>query len=301
MADLHDRRVLVTGASGFLGSHLCRRLRAQGAEVHGVSRQARQDEAGLRWWRSDGASVEAFRRLLADIKPNLIYHLSGHVTASPQLDLVLPIFHSLLESTVHLLAAAAEHGAPRVVLTGSLTEPAPTVDDVAPASPYAAAKWAASAYGRLFHELYHLPVVIARPFMTYGPGQGSTKVIPYVTRCLLQGDSPKLSSGQWQTDWIYVDDVIEGLVAVGTVPGIEGATFDLGSGVLHSVSTVVQRIAYLLDSHVEPVFGAVPDRPNEQPRVAELGPALARLNWKPLIPLDAGLMRTIEWYRRQSS
>ena len=99
-------------------------------------------------------------------------------------------------------------------------------------SPYAAAKWAAAGYGRMFHSLYDTPVVILRPFMTYGPGQASTKLIPAVTLALLRASGPRLSSGRHRSDWVYISDVIEGFVAAATVPGIEGKTIDLGSGTL---------------------------------------------------------------------
>jgi nucleoside-diphosphate-sugar epimerase len=81
---------------------------------------------------------------------------------------VVPAFHSLLGSTLNLLAAVDELGCGRVVLTGSLTEPRSSGDEVVPSSPYAAAKWASTAYARMFHALYGTPVVIVRPFMAYG-------------------------------------------------------------------------------------------------------------------------------------
>ncbi|MEP6935989.1 MAG: SDR family NAD(P)-dependent oxidoreductase, partial [Nitrospirota bacterium] len=147
-----QQKVLVTGGSGFLGSHLCRRLVELGAEVHATSRATRAEQkSGFRWWQTDLADMTAARDLLATIKPDVIYHLAGFVGASPARELVAPTFHSLLLSTVNLLTAVTEIGCRRLILIGSLTEPEATKAEATPVSPYAAAKWAASGYGRMFH------------------------------------------------------------------------------------------------------------------------------------------------------
>jgi nucleoside-diphosphate-sugar epimerase len=239
------------------------------------------------------------QRLLHVIKPDVIFHLSGQVTAAPDLQLVLPTLHSLLVSTVNLLTVATDIGCRRIVLAGSLTEPEPGHTDAAPGSPYAAAKWASSTYGRMFHALYRTPVVITRPFMTYGPRQDRRKFIPYIMLSLLQGEAPKLSSGQWQTDWIYVDDVVDGLLAAAQVPDVEGCAIDLGSGTLVSMRAVVQHIVDLVGSRAEPLFGALPDRPLEPVRIADTASAYALMGWKPTTPLEEGLKRTLDWYKRQ--
>src|SRR5262249_41964705 len=129
---------------------------------------------------ADFADLEQTRAVFAAARPDVVYHLAGAVGAGPQAELVAPTFHSLLESTINVLLAALEHGKPRVVLAGSFTEPPPGGDWPAPGSPYAAAKWAASAYGRMFHALYQQPVVVLRPFMAYGPGQAPSKLLPSV-------------------------------------------------------------------------------------------------------------------------
>jgi nucleoside-diphosphate-sugar epimerase len=151
----------------------------------------------------------------------------------------------------------------------------------------------------MFHELYQTPVVIVRPFMTYGPGQDIRKLIPHIMLSLLQEEAPKLSSGQWQADWIYVDDVVDGFLAAAQVPDVEGHTVDLGSGVLVSIRAVVEQIVHLVGSHVEPLFGALPDRPLEQVRVADTASSYAMMGWEPSTPLIEGLKRTLAWYKRQ--
>jgi UDP-glucose 4-epimerase len=296
-----QEKVLVTGGSGFLGSHLCRRLLECGAEVHATSRLPRAQQGdGPLWWQADLADIAAAHALVSKIKPDVIYHLAGSVGASPARELVMPTFHSLLVSTVNLLTAVTETGCRRLVLTGSLTEPQASQAEAMPGSPYAAAKWASSAYGRMFHSLYGTPCVIARIFMTYGPAQDPRKIIPAVTLALLKGEAPRLSSGRWKADWIYIDDVIDGLLAAAQAPHVEGCTFDLGSGVLVTVRAIVQQLVKLVcTDQLEPMFGALPDRPFEQVRVAKIAGAEVKLGWKPLIPFNEGLMRTVEWYRTQ--
>ena len=300
---LAGRKVLITGATGFLGSHLCGRLSESGAEVHAASRSQRsaEVESSVRWWQVDMTDVSAVRHLLTTVEPSIIYHLSGLSVAAPDCELVLPIFHSLLGSTVNVLTAATEIGKPRVVLAASLTEPEGGRKEPTPGSPYAAAKWAAGGYARMFHRLYQLPVVLVRPFQTYGPGQDERKLIPYMILSLLRGEAPKLSSGNQQFDWIYIDDVVDGLIAGGETANVEGSTIDLGSGIPVSVHDIADRLLRLVGAQATPVFGARADRPVEWARVADVQDAHAKLGWRPTVPLEAGLKKTVEWYRRHVS
>jgi UDP-glucose 4-epimerase len=295
------RKLLITGASGFIGSHLRNRLCRGDGEVHAVSRTERYSaEDGVRWWQGELAELTVVRELLTAVKPDVIFHLASHVVGARGLDVVTPTFRNNLISTVNLLIAASEVGCRRIVLTGSLEEPERGDSEAVPCSPYAAAKWASSAYARMFHALYQLPVVILRVFMVYGPAQQDLrKLIPYVILSLLRGEAPKLTSGHRPVDWIYVDDVVDGLLAAAQVPAAEGCTIDLGSGVLVSVRAVVQQIANIVGSSVEPVFGAVPDRPLEQVRAANPTDIAAKLGWSPTIALEEGLKRTVDWYTQQ--
>jgi nucleoside-diphosphate-sugar epimerase len=292
------KKILITGASGFIGSCLCQKLIAMGAEVHGVSRTLQQKESkDLNWWQGDMAEITRVRELITTIKPGFFFHLASCVSGSRDLSLVLPTLHSNLISTVNLLTAVTEAGCNRIILIGSLEEPEPG-SEVIPSSPYAAGKWSSSAYARMFYALYQTPVVNARLFMVYGPGQRDLrKLVPYVTLSLLRNDAPKVSSGIRQVDWIYVEDVVEGLVAMIQSPGIEGKTVDLGSGTLVPVRAVVEKLAGIIDAGVGPVFGAIGERPMEQVRVAQIKNTQAMIGWKPTISLEKGLENTVHWYK----
>ena len=292
----NNRTVLVTGATGFIGTPLCRRLVENGANVYALSRSSQESTSGeLHWIQADLANISSVRQIFNQVNPDIIFHFSGLSTAATDLELVIPTFQSLLASTVYLLVSAADLGCSRFVLPGSLTEP--VVGHFNPGSPYGAAKWASSIYGRMFFDLYKTPVVNIRPFMTYGPGQSLGKLVPYATLSALRGESPKLSSGEWKADWIYVDDVVAGFLAAGATPGIDGLTIDLGSGELTTIALVVQKIIDLTGHKVKPIFGSQPDRPFEQIRVADTKQAYATLGWQPTISLTEGLERTISWLR----
>lgn len=297
---LHGSRVLVTGASGFLGSHLVHRLRSMGAELYGLSRSRRDASEGqLRWVSVDLCDSRATSELLATIRPDVIFHFGGFVTATPDMSAVRPTFESLLASTVNLLAAATECGCRRVILPGSMTEPPIAAGQVTPMSPYMAAKWAASTYARMFRALYRTPVVIVRSSMTYGPGQPATRLVPQVVTALLRGEAPKLSSGKMEADWTYIDDMTDGILAAGLAPDVEGLTIDLGTGHVTTAREVVELVVDLLGTTIRPIFGALPDRPGERSHPADTRAARERLGWTATTSLRDGLRRTIEWFQSQ--
>jgi len=298
--NLSGKRMLVTGASGFIGSHLCRCLLKENAEVHAVSRKKYTSaDTRLRWWQGDLSDVGAVRNILTAVRPDTIFHLASHVAGARDLELVLSMFNSNLCAAVNVLTVAAEMGCRRIILAGSLEEAGPNDSEVVPSSPYAAAKWACSAYARMFYALYKTPVVIARLFMVYGPGQQDlSKLVPYVALSLLQGNAPKLASGQREVDWIYVEDAVDGLIAMADSPDIEGKTIDLGSGTLVPIRTVVNHMVKMVNPGIQPLFGALPDRPMEQVRAADTSGTFDSIYWRPVTSLENGLAQTIDWYRR---
>lgn len=299
MVPIKNEKLLVIGARGFLGSHLCDRLVSSGVQVYGVTRSKQQCvRNGVHWRQGDFADIQSARSVIRSVQPDVIFHLAGVVTAAPDVSLVLPTLHSIVVSTVNTLLIANEVGCRRVVLAGSLTEP-PLGQDFVPTSPYTAAKWAGSVYARMFHQLYDLPVVIVRPFMAYGPRQSAEKLIPHVTVSLLKGRAPKLSNGNWQVDWIYIDDIIGAFVAAAMANGIVGRTIDVGTGVLVSVRTIVEQLVGLTHATAKPIFGAIADRPLEEVRFADIANSYELLGWKPAVPLIEGLRRTVQWYEQR--
>jgi len=303
-APVHDRksitgrRVLVTGAAGFLGTNLCRALELAGARVYAVTRGSSPRASGqLERIQADCANPDALRSVLSAVKPQVIYHLTGYGVGGPDLAAVLPTLQSDLVACVNILALATEAGFERMVLAASLEEPMRL--DESPASPYATAKWCCSAYARMFHRVYHAPVTLVRPYMTYGPGQRPHKVIPSIILSILQGRAPELGSAHRPVDWVYVDDVVEGMIAAAEVSGVEGTTIDLGSGATITIREVAERISSMMGGRLEPRSSSQPDRSSEIVRVADVAVARDRLGWVSKTSLEAGLHKTIQWYRQK--
>ena len=300
MTALRGRIALVTGASGFIGSALCVRLRDAGAVVHAVARR-RPEGADDGFHTGDLADASTVDAVVEAVRPDVIFHLASHVSGSRDVDTVRPTLASNLVSTVNILVAARRAETGRVIVAGSLEEPGPDEPEPVPVSPYAAGKFGASAYARMFSSLYGLPIVTLRIFMVYGPGQrDETKLLPYVITSLLRGESPRLSSGTRPVDWVYVGDVVDAFLKAAVSDGAVGETVDVGSGSLVSVREIVKEVARRIDPEIDLGFGALPDRPFERVRVADVERTMRFLGWAPKTSLDQGLRDTVAWYAAQA-
>jgi UDP-glucose 4-epimerase len=298
MRSLSGQRLLVTGGTGFIGERLCRRAAEHGATVHAVSRHPGIASEGVLWEGADLTDHLAVQGLFSRLRPDVVLHLASEVSGARDRDLVLPMLRANLLAAVNVMLACGDAGCRRLVLAGSMEEPDLGDSEAVAQSPYAASKWAALAYARLFHTLYKLPVVHLRVFMVYGPGQRDLrKLVPYATVSLLRGRSPKLTSGARAVDWIYVDDVVDAFLRAAVAPGVEGMSLDIGSGELITAHALVDRLCALVDGDVEPVFGALADRQLERVRVADPTRAAQAMGWRPRTPLDEGLELTVKFYR----
>lgn len=288
-------RALVTGATGFIGSHLVRRLRSLGADVHAVSRRQVAVADGVTWHAADLADADATAELIRSSAPDLVFHLASAVTGAREVKLVRPVLDANLGAAVNLLTAVADAPGTRLVLAGSVEEPRGA--EPVPSSPYAAAKSAATGYARMFHELWGVPVTVLRVAMVYGPAQpDTTKLVPYVTLALLRGQQPELSSGTRLVDWVYVDDVVDAFLAAAVTERAAGQVLDIGSGVQVSIRDTIELLAGIVGGAARPRFGAIADRPLDHAQVADPAPAGDLLNWHPTTTLADGLRHTVDWY-----
>jgi nucleoside-diphosphate-sugar epimerase len=290
-------KVLVTGARGFFGSHAVTRAKEYGAQVYALARQADSGDREVRWLSGDLTDPKAVLALVDQVRPDVVFHLAGQTIGAPGKEFVLPSFRNNLAATVNVLLALAEVGCRRVVVTGSGEEPRSENGEVVAISPYGASKGAEVIYARMFHALYRLPVVIVRPFITYGPRQRPSKLVPSLTLSLIRGESPTVSQPDREADWIYIDDVIDGIVAAGEVPGAEGSTIELGSGNLVSIREIAEQLRQIIDGNAAVRYVKSERSVGMHGRHAELEIARRLLDWHPKTSLHQGLVQTVAWYR----
>ncbi len=304
-SDWRDRRVLVTGGSGFIGRHLVGQLVGGGARVVATSHRTRidaiepvdsrttdQSRGSLEWCQVDLLDQVAVGSLLNRVRPDVVLHLAGLVSGARGIEQVMPMLDANLRAMVLLMEACVGSGCERFVQAGSLEE----ADQVqaAPASPYAASKAAASIYARLFAAHYGLSTAVARIFMVYGPGvQDTNKLVPYVIRRLLSGQPLELADGTRPVDWIFVEDVASGLLALARG---EADRAELGSGCLTTVREVVEQIIERVAPGCEALYGSLPERSYERVSRADLS-INESLGWEPRVSLSQGLDLTIAWFR----
>lgn len=290
-------RVLVTGAGGYIGRALCARLAFLGSSLTGVGRSAAPPGFAGRWIRCDLTDWAAVSALVAECRAAWVFHLAGCTIGDQGIDAAWPTLRDNVLGTVPLLAAVSKTGCDRIVLTASLRDPDPALGAV-PLSPYSASKAASSSYARMFHKLHGLPLVLARLFMVYGPGlQDPKRIVPYVTAQLAAGAEARISSGVAAFDFVFIDDVVDALLACAVAEDVIGQTLDVGSGVLTSIVDVATMVADLMGRRDLLHAGAIPDRRFERARDADVEGMAARTGWRAQVALREGLTRYIEWHR----
>jgi len=289
-------RALITGAGGFVGAHLAARLGAIGAEVHGTSRGA-GGGPGVRWHQAD-LGGDALPALVRELRPDVVFHLAARMDRERRGDLLAPM---LRDNTVAVasLCEAMIGGSGRLVLLGSAeeygAEPGPweAGQRERPSSPYGLSKAAAALVAEVASRTFGVRVVTGRPSVLYGPGQRGSQFIPGLIAACLAGQRFAMTLGEQTRDFLYIDDLIDGLLALGVCEQA-GQVFHLCTGSSVTVASVALRVRELVGGGSIDL-GALPYRPAEA-MAQEMSPAATReaLGWQARVSLDEGLRRTIE-------
>lgn len=307
------RRVLVTGAGGFIGSHLSERLVELGAEVRALVRYTSTGTAG---WLDASPYRRDIEVISADITDRemvgravrgaeVVFHLAALIGIPYSYHAPESYVRTNVEGTLVVLQSALAAGVARVVHTSTSevygTARRVPIDEDHPLqaqSPYSATKIAADKLAESFHLSFGLPVTIVRPFNTYGPRQSARAVIPtIITQCLTQ-DAVRLGNLYPTRDLTYVADTVEGFIRAAGCPDAVGATINLGSGREISVGDLARLIAGLVGRPVAVETQEERVRPasSEVERLlADTSRARTLLGWEPQVSLSEGLRRTIDW------
>ena len=309
--------VVVTGAGGFIGSHLVEELARRGAEVRAFVRyNSRNDYGWLEAIDPEVAdSVEIFRGDL--INPEAVARAADGRDVIFHLGALIPIPYSYVHprefvsvntvGTLNVLEAARRHGTKRVVHTSTsevygtaLRVPIDEEHPLQAQSPYAATKIGADQLALSYFRSFGLPAVVARPFNTYGPRQSARAVIPTIITQALSRDQIEIGSLSPTRDFVFVEDIVAGMVACAEAAGVEGEVINLGTGVEVTIAEVLERVLAAVGRDLPFEVAAERQRPPSSeveqlladPRAAE-----RLLGWKATVSLEDGLARTIDWMR----
>lgn len=307
--------VLVTGAGGFIGSHLVEALVERQAKVRAFVHYNSRNDPGLLSLLPKAVFKE-IELVFGDLRdPSAVRRAAEGTATVFHLGAVISIPYSYrhpyevaetnLMGTLNVLQACRELEIKRLVHTSSsevygtaLQVPIREDHPLQGQSPYSASKIGADKLAQSYYCAYDLPVVTLRPFNTYGARQSSRAIVPTIITQALAGDEVRLGNTAPSRDLTHVADIIQGFLAVAQTPGIEGETFNIGTGSEISIAELSQWIIRLVGRDVEVVVEDDRRRPGRSEVLRLLSDsslARERLGWEPKISLDDGLRRTIAW------
>lgn len=314
VTELAGRRVLVTGGTGFIGSHLTRALVDLGAETHVLTstvssvypHRLRGLRSRLTTHEGNLTDATAMKALVRQARPDVVFHLGAYTHVGKSWQRIDECIQANVQGTVNLLQALDGTGYQRFVnvgtseIYGNIAVPFHEGARPRPVSPYAVSKYAAEMYCRLGSESQDWPVVRIRPFNAYGPAQTPDRIIPEIVVRALRGEDVALTSGRQTREFNFVTDLAEGLLLAGVVPDVEGRLLNLCGEHEVSIADLATEILDLMGNPVALQLGALPDRPIEIWRMVGDGTrARELLGWRPRHDLRAGLDATIAWYRQE--
>jgi len=312
---MKDKSVLVTGAGGFIASHLVERLVTEGAKVRAFVRYNSRGDVGLlrllpgevfsqlEIVAGDLRDVEAVRSAMKNV--DTVFHL-GALIAIPY-SYVHPreVIETNVMGTLNVLMAARELGTPRVVHTSTSevygTAQYVPIDERHPLqgqSPYSASKIGADRIAESFYRSFNVPVVTIRPFNTYGPRQSARAVIPTIISQVLTRDEVKLGSLDPMRDFTFVADTVAGFLRAASADRALGEEINLGNDNTIRIGDLVEKIFGMIGKSPKVLTDTQRIRPDKSEVLklwASNHKAKELIGWEPLISLDEGLRRTIEW------
>lgn len=303
------KRIIITGATGFVGANLAHRLCRDGHEVHILVREKytpwriESIRSEIRLHVTDFSQAERLSALVREIQPHWIFHLAAYGGYSDQTDLHKMIQTNFI-STVNLVESCLKTGCESFVHIGSSSEygvkdHAPSEKEyLVPNSHYAVTKASATLFCTYVAQYHRLPLITLRLYSVYGPWEEPTRLIPTLIRCGLQGELPPLVNPEIARDFVFTEDVIHAcLLGADMAVQKPGAVYNIGTGVQTSIREVVATARNAMNIKAEPTWGSMPDRKwDTSVWLADNQTAREVLGWYPFYDFGTGFTETVKWF-----
>jgi nucleoside-diphosphate-sugar epimerase len=306
-------KVLITGANGFIGSHLTQRLLSEGFEV-GILKRRKSNTWRIKdlldkivTYDVDLRDTQEVSKAVSHFRPDAIFHLATYYAVDHQPQEVSLMVDTNVLGTLNLLEASKESAVKLFINTSSCFVYEESKNKLRennhlnPLNLYALTKIQAEQACSSYAEKYELKTITFRLFPPYGPADHERRLIPYVIKSLLDGEKLKMTTGKQRWDFVFVGDIIEAYLKLLNMPDLptKHEFFNIGTGNAVSVQEVVTRIKEILGSELEPEWGANPHRKNEVWfTCADISKTKNVLGWHPKIQiLGEGLEFTVDWYK----
>ncbi len=305
----HGDRILITGASGFVGNNLVNQMASMGAELGLVNRSYCPDFSMHRQFVGDLIDDAFINAVISDFAPHFVFHLAVCKERALTREAFVNALDSNLKATLNLFFACRGYSDLRKLVFLSTAEEygktSPPFDETmreTPVSAYSFSKLCSTKLALLMSSAFQLPVVTLRVSLAYGPFQGSEMFLPELINSLLQGKEFLMTAGNQTRDFLYISDLVEAMLLAGQASGVEGHIINIGSGQPVRILDVVDMVESLIGREGLIRRGALNYRENEQIQYwMDISKAGTMLGWSPKISLKHGLGQTVTWYREQQA
>ncbi len=307
-------KVLITGAGGFIGSHLCERLVEHGESVRAFVRYTSRAEIGL-LKQLPPEILQNIEIIRGDLRDNsaveqaaqgvdTIFHLGALISIPYSYVHPVETVQTNVIGTLNILEACRKEGAKLVhtstseVYGTALRVPIDEDHPLQGQSPYSASKIGADKLVESYYRSFGVPSITVRPFNTYGPGQSNRAVIPTIITQALSGNTVRLGNLEAIRDFTYLDDTVEGFLQAGQADMWDGETYNLGTGEEISIGQIAELIFRIMGKtpEIQVEQGRLRPEKSEVLRlISDNRKAKAALGWQPKVVMEEGLRRTIDW------
>ncbi|WP_010241096.1 NAD-dependent epimerase/dehydratase family protein [Clostridium arbusti] len=312
MDDFKDKRVLITGGLGFIGSHLIPRMLKEKAKIFIIERKNSNP------WRikditnkvniieADISNNEEIHKIIKTINPEYVFHLAAYGVDSSKKEYIAATNTNIV-GTVNILNSLRDTYCRKIINIGSCAEYGNRKDLMTedmcplPVSIYGSTKACSTILAHQIAKENNINIVTLRPFGIFGEGEAPHKIFCHIILSILQNKDVKLTNCEQYRDYCYIENIIDGMILSAKDTSIDNNIFNIASGNIHPLKYYVDLIFKNINTDKKPLYGTIPYRENEMwtPK-ADISKIKSILHWTPKISLEDGIIKTIDWYKKNS-